>query len=144
MDKVYLAIDPGKDNTGIAWFDSNGELVQNMTIRGGWDKFMDWLEDQPVAKEIFHETFRQRPGQARRWNTNETSKLIGAIERYCRKAGIKITTYEPANMVMGLRLLGLGRAYPKGTHVPDNVSALAGGHWCLVKRGIAKHKLSGG
>ena len=141
-DKVYLAIDPGQENTGYAWFNDSGELSDNGSIRGGSNAFLDWLDEQPVAKIIMHETYRQRPGQVKRWSTNGTSKLIGSIERYAYKHKIKLETYEPANMYQGLRLLGMAGAYPRGTHVPDRLSALAGGHWCLLKLGIAQHVLS--
>lgn len=138
---VYLAIDPGQTNTGYAWFDEEGQPVDNGEIKDR-NRFLDWLEEGPVAKIIMHETYRQRPGQTRKWNTNDTSKLIGAIERYAHKNKIRIVTYEPANMYIGLRFLGMGGVYRKGVHVPDRVSALAGGVWTLQKLGIRKHILS--
>jgi hypothetical protein len=140
--KTYLSIDPGQDNIGIAWFDEEGQPVDILKFKDR-NKFLDWLDEQPVARFIMHETYRNRPGQTQKWNTGGTSKTIGAIERYAHKNKIEVKTYEPSNMYIGLRFLGMGATY-KGKHVPDDVSALAGGVWLLQKLGIREHQLKRG
>lgn len=141
-EKVYLAIDPG-GNTGYAWFDKEGKPLENSSIKDGM-KFLDWLENEPVPRLLIIEQYRSRPGhKANNWSTNDTSQLIGALQRYAYKAKTKIEFYEPKDMYMGLRFLGMYKKYAKKTvHVPDALSALAGGVFVLQKLKIRKHVLT--
>lgn len=143
----YLAIDPGK-NTGFAWFDQEGQAIDNGEITGH-NEFMDWLEAGPVPAMIIYETYRNRPWEkANLWADNETSQLIGMILRYIHKNNVKVETSEPANLYIGLRFLNMYEPYAKKPgkarrHVPNRLSALAHGVYVLTKRRIRQHKVPG-
>lgn len=141
--KKYLSIDPGKKNTGYAWFTDNGIPIENKSI-SDQNKFMDWLEAEDVSacELIIMETYRNRGGRANDWSSNETSQLIGMIKRFAYKNNIKIEDSESANLYIGLRFLNLYEKYGKrGQHVPDGLSALAHGVYVLQKLRIRKHEV---
>jgi len=89
--KKFLSIDPGKKNTGYAWFDKEGIPIENKAI-SDQNKFMDWLEAEDVSAcaLIIIETYRNRGGRANDWSSNETSQIIGMIKRFAYKNNIKI------------------------------------------------------
>lgn len=130
---MYVAVDPGK-TTGYALFNAKGHVTENAKIFGD-DAFLDKFEEIAATgdyKVLIIEAYRSRPGAINSWSKNETSQIIGAVKRIARKSGMKIIEQEPnPGLVIGLKFLGVSHLYPKGKHVPDDISALAHGTYYL-------------
>lgn len=130
---MYLAIDPGK-RTGFARFGEDGELLEVPFMLTPEDKALDYLESVEGVKVIILETYRNRPGVGHNtWSTGPTQQHIGAIKRIARKRLWKVVEQEPKDLYMGLRHIGMYTQYPKGKHVPDEISAYAHGEFYLRK-----------
>lgn len=129
---MYLAIDPGK-RTGFALFNEKGDCTKFFKIEGE-DKALDFLEEVDGVQQVVLETYRNRPGAVNSWSTGPTQQHIGAIKRIARKRHWKVHEQEPSPcLAIGLKYLGMAHMYPKGVHVPDEVSALAHGEYYLRK-----------
>lgn len=138
---MYLAIDPGRKNTGFAFFDEQGTVTAFLSITGE-DKALDYLEEHlDGVKVAIIEQYRNRGGFVNDMSDMPTSQVIGAIRRILRKAKIEIVSQEPSPCLsIGLRFLGVYEEYygEKKKHVPDEVSALAHGTYYLKKMRIIK------
>lgn len=135
----YLAIDPGKKNTGWAAFDATGELLALGTVVGT-DRFLDQLEELNFEqlKTVIIEQYKNRGGSLNFMSTMPTSQHIGAITRILRKAGVDYVFQDPSpGLTIGLRFLRMHGTY-EGKHVPDEVSAWAHGTYYLVSKKIKK------
>ena len=135
---MYIAVDPG-ETTGYALFNSDGAVTEKGKIRGE-DPFLDKFEEIAATgtyKVLIIEAYRSRPGAINAWSKNKTSQTIGAVKRIARKAGMKIVEQEPnPGLVIGLKFLGVSHLYPKGKHVPDDISALAHGTYYLRQQKV--------
>jgi len=144
----YLSIDPGQNNTGWAAFDRTGQELGFGDIRGGPDKFMDWLEGLvPQPKEIIYEGYAISPTINHGFSEAVTIQLIGMIKRHATKHNITLHKQRNTELKVALRMVGFYAMYyePSGKkkkHVDDKVSAYAHGVYFLTKRGIRKSRLA--
>lgn len=144
----YMSIDPGERNTGWAAFDRAGQELGFGDIRGGPDRFMDWLESVvPTPAEIIYEGYAVSPTVGHGFSEVVTIQLIGMIKRFANKNKITLHKQRNTELKVALRMVGFYSMYydasgKKKKHVDDKVSAYAHGVYFLTKRGIRKSRLA--
>lgn len=146
----YLAFDPGEKTSGLATFNEEGKLTGVYSIGNGLRGVVDWWErnfsDIPKTPDyivstdkylfphvIICETYRVRDYQFKHfWSKVPTIRVIGVIEAYAYKCGAKWVEQESGRMYDGIKWSG-NELPPKGSHIPDTLSALGHGVYYLYK-----------
>lgn len=144
----YLSIDPGQNTTGWAAFNERGNEIGFGDVRGGPDRFMDWLESLvPQPKEIIYEAYAISPTINHGFSEAVTIQLIGMIKRHAVKHKITLHKQRNTQLKVALRMAGFYSMYYGANgklkkHVDDKVSAYAHGIYFLTKRGIRKSRVA--
>lgn len=135
----YIAFDPGK-RTGVAGWDDPAlpPILMDVMEETQRDAFFVSLENRP-PKVIILEPYRV-------WNHKfnhegnklYTSRVIGQIEAFCRRYGVKIIEVQPSLKSTAAQWAGV--KIPKG-HMPDMLSAFLLGYYHLRITNLAPSRL---
>lgn len=127
-----LAVDPGK-NTGIALFNSKGEVIINTT----WsvEGLIDYLAENPDIDQLVVENWRLRTRQVQQTGSKmEASQVIGILRLWSKLRAVPLATQDP--QVMRIAAMHFQVKIPAKSHIPDKTAALLHGLYFLETEGV--------
>lgn len=131
---LIVGVDPGK-RTGVAWVKKVEGLAVPLRVlaysESDFNRFLDNLPLQHQALDpegeftpiVVVEDFILRPKFDGQWTTLPTAEKIGAVKRVAYQLGWRIYKQQPSCLPTGCRYAKI--PYKKGTHLKDELSALA-------------------
>ena len=138
-EERYVAIDPGI-STGFATFKANGDLIRTGTLRNGKAElypFLDLLESHHHL-DVILEDYKLFPwkAMAQVWDSLETVRFIGAIDRWASKMVYPVHLQDPQIKAIGYKWAGI--SVPKNHDMSHETDAFVHGVYYLQKLGVRR------